>query len=310
MVSVRCALFNPMGSSNITRGFSASRISYSQRLHPWPADDITPTRSTYQPERFIRKKKGRISTVGSLSPDDHEVSQPDREKIFKGPSDNNDSSTEWEDSASESDISGDDEKERFAMTKSPPEKLLQPSLLTAMMCQSSSTTLQPAKAIGAERTRSSPTSQLLHPPINGPSFRTSQDGNDDESTLVMGDCPIPLPNTGDTSLPSRSGPLSPTTTRENMLAHELDKPLTYGLNQEHKQRSATVDAEFNRRRKAHNMANVEEFSSQEHRTENQQARQHKNSISTQPICTEQSDKNKSWNYYFDNGPSEYHSKGW
>lgn len=269
-----------MGSSNITRGFSASRISYSQQLHPWPADDITPARSTYQPERFIRKKKGRISTAGGLSPDDHEVSQPDREKILKGPSDNNDGSTEWEDSASESDISRYDEKEPFAMTKSPPEKLLQPSLLTAMMCQSSSTTLQPAKAIGAE------------------------------STLVMADCPIPIPNTGDTSLPSRSDPLSPTTTRENMLAHELDKPLTCGLNQEHKQRSATVNAEFNRRRKAHNMANVEEFSSQEHRTENQQARQRKNSISTQPICTEQSDENKLWNYYFDNGPSEYHSKGW
>jgi hypothetical protein len=247
--------------------------------------------------------------LGGSSSDDHEVTQSDGEEISIGPTNDNDDSIDWEDSVSDSDLSRVDEKEPFPMTDLPLEKLSHPSLLTAMMCQSSSTTVQPGKTIGTGRTRSLPTMQLLHSPANGPSLTTSQDDNDDESSLIMRDRPIPISNSGDTSTPSFPVALSPTTTRENMLAHELDKTLIYNLNKEHQQKSATVNAGFNRRRKAHNMANVEECSSQEYRTENQQARQRNNIISTQPIFTEQSHENKSWNYYFDNGPREYHSKG-
>jgi hypothetical protein len=299
-----------MGSSNITRGFSASRISYSQLLHPLPADETTPARSTTQPGLPIAENKIRISALGGLPSDDHEVIQTDREEISKGPTNDNDSSIDWEDSVSESDVSGVDEKEPFPMTKLPPEKPSQPSLLTAMMCQSSSTTTQPAKAIGAGRITSSPAMHLLNPATNGPFLKISQDENDDESTLIMGEHPIYISNSGDTSAPSSPVVLSPTTIRENMLAHELDKSPIYHSNQEKKQRSTTVNSGFNRRLKAPNTANVEECSSWEYRTENQQTRQCSNSLSTQPICTEQSHENKPWNYYFDNGPWEYHSKGW
>lgn len=297
-----------MGSSNIIRGFSASHISYSCRLHQSLADDTSPTRGTAQPEFPLTGKKRQIFTLGGSSSDDHEGTQSGREEVSECLL-NDDGSIDWEDSVSESDVSSVDEKELFPITNLRPDKLSQPSLLTAMIYQSSSKAAHPAKAIGAGRTRSSPAIQQLHTIINDPTLTTSQD-NDNENTPILRDLPVPGSGSDDMSSSSLPIALSPMTTRNNMITDEFDESLKCHLRWEHQQGNATANAALHRRYRAHNVVNLEKCSSQECPNENSQAGQCNNIIPPQSIGTKQSDENKSWNHYFDSGTWEYHSKGW
>jgi hypothetical protein len=100
---------------------------------------------------------------------------------------------------------------------------------------------------------------------------------------------IPDSNPGAaTSSSSFPNALSPTTTRGNMLADELDESLKGYMYWEQKQKSATANAVLNRQPEAHRLFVPEENSS----------------------ALGQSHENHLRNQYFDNETWDYHVKGW
>lgn len=156
-----------------------------------------------------------------------------------------DGSSGWEDSVSESGLSRVSEKDLFPWADLWPDIVSRPSLLTAMMYEASPSTVHPTKVVKVGQSRSSPALQRLHTPPNSSSLTSSQDDDDDdENILMMGSLDI-LCSTLGTPTPSSSFS-APTPTRENILAGELDVSLRCHLYWEHQQQHTTANAVSNR----------------------------------------------------------------
>lgn len=217
-------------------------------------------------------KEGTCTDDDTIEPDDEEVS----ESLI----DNDDDSSDWEELNTQSGRSSVDENELFQWADSRSGLVSRQSLLSAMMHQSPPLTVHPPKAIDTGRPRSSSAHQRSHTPRNDPSLITSQD--DDGLDIP---CSKPITATP----PSSPVVFSPSTSRENMLADELDESLREHLHWEHQEKGTTANAVFNSQHKAH-MANLQEYSCRKGAQANL--------------------KTDLRNYCFDNETWEYHIKGW
>lgn len=98
---------------------------------------------------------------------DNDAIEPDDEEVFESLIDNDDDSSDWENSITESGRSSVDENKLFQCADSRSGNVSRQSLLTAMMRQSPPLTVHPPKAMSAEGSRSEPAHQRLHTPPNG-----------------------------------------------------------------------------------------------------------------------------------------------
>ncbi|KAJ5337341.1 uncharacterized protein N7506_005363 [Penicillium brevicompactum] len=268
-----------MGSNSIIHGFSASQPSSSYRLRPPPADDFPLSRSTLLSKSPITGKKSHQSCLGGSLANDDEEAEIDGKRVSEDSIDD-DGSLDWEDSVSEHVLPSIDGKETFPMQILQPVVVSRPSLLTAIMHQSPPLTGHPAKTTDTGRTDSPPALRRLPIEPTGPSLTTPQDDDGSENIQTMRALRIPDSNPGASTFPSSfSNALSPTTTRWNMLADELDESLKDYMYWEHKQKSVTANAVLNRQPNAHSSLG-------------------------------QSHEIHLWNQCFDNETWEYHVTGW
>jgi hypothetical protein len=298
-----------MGSNNIIHGFSASQPSFSYRLRPPSTDDFPLSRGT-SPKSPVTGKKDQLYCSGSTLPDDDEEAETDGEGVSEDSIDD-DGSLNWEDSVSEHVLPSINEKETFPMAILQPVIVLRASLLTAIMYQSPPSTGHLAKSIDTGRTESPPALQQLGTPTKGPSLKTPQDDEDSENTSIMRSFRIPDSKPGRATPSSlRSNALSPATTRENMLANELDESLRGHMHWEHKQKNATANAVLNRQPKAHSLLDPEEHYSSNYVQEKEKSGRGIVFGFGPSSGIRQSHENYFWNQYFDNETWEYHVKGW
>ena len=211
--------------------------------------------------------------------------------------------SDWEDSASESGRSSEEDKEMFQRVDSRPNLVSRRSLLTMMMHQ-------PDKMQG-NTSRSSPalqrsrlTSQQQHAVPASPPER-------DEETLTMRGPDVPRSKPIIVQQAPQSVAHSPRTTRRNMLATELTESLRRHLLWERQQKSATANAFLKRRHTAHeNMANIQEYPG----PKGQKGQPSAKGVNTANANPRQADQDGakvgSWTNYTDFGPWEYHAKGW
>jgi hypothetical protein len=195
-----------------------------------------------------------------------------------------DDSSDWEDSATESGESEAPEKQLFQRVDSRPTLTSRRSLLTAMVHQTDR-----ASAFAMKASKSTPALQRSRTSSpNGPSLAASPE---DESTLTMRGPDIPrskpiIMTTSNIHQP----PLSPRTTRRNMLASELSESLRKHLIRERQQKNSTAAAVLKRCHTTQDVANLQDYPSQ--------------------VSSKDMSKNNSWNHYLDDGASGYHQKGW
>ncbi|KAJ5455012.1 dsp1-1 [Penicillium desertorum] len=298
-----------MGSNNIIHGFSASQPSFSYLLRPSPTNDFPLSRGT-PPKSPVTGKQGQLSCSGSTLPDDDEEVETDGAGVYEDSIDD-DGCLNWEDSVSEHVLPSINVKETFPMAILQPVILSRSSLLTAIMYQSPPSTGHLTKTIDTGRTESPPALQQLPIPTKGPSLTTSQDGEDSENTSIVRSFRIPDSNPGGaTSSSPFSNALSPTTTRENMLANELDESLRGHMHWEHKQKNATANAVLNRHPKAPSLLDSEEHSSSDYVQEKEKSGRGIDFSFGPSSGVGQSHENYFWNQYFDNETWEYHVNGW
>lgn len=280
----------------------------------------------------IIKPPLRESVDADDAEDAIETDDEDDEEISESAIEDDDSSSEWEDSITESgDPNGvhadaDDEQQKqfdqgqmFQRVDSRPNLVSRPSLITMMMHHqpqrngappSGGTTLD-----GGTWSSSTPALQRSRMPsgANGQhsaaSSSSPDDDDDDENTLTMKGPEVPRSRPIVAKpIPCRSVAHSPRTTRRNMLATELTESLRRHLLMERQQKTTSATQPFKRRHTAHDMANLQEYpapgagvhNNNEQPTTAAAARGRHN----------QTSKNNSWNHYFDCGPWEYHEKGW
>jgi hypothetical protein len=298
-----------MGSNNIIHGFSASQPSFSYRLRPPPTNDFPLSRGT--PHKSpVTRKSCQVSCAGSKSPDDYEEAETDGEGVSEDPIDD-DGSLDWEDSVSEHVLPSINEKETFQMEILQLVIVSRPSLLTAIINQPPPSTSHSAKTIGIGGTEPPPALQQFPIPIEGPSLTTAQEGDHSESILIMHSLRIPdLERGGATSSSPLFNALSPTTTRENMLADELDESLRGHMHWEHKQKTTTTNVVLNRQLKTHRPVDPEDSFSSENIQERAKSGQGIDFDSGQSSGIGQPHENYLWNPYFDNETREHHVKGW
>lgn len=218
--------------------------------------------------------------------DDDEVD--DDEDVVSESAIGDDDSSDW-DSVTESGHSSVDEKSMFKRVDSKLALTSRRSLLTNLLHG-------PQRAAAfAQQATSQSTSTLNRPRItspNGPSVAISPEQG---FTLEMRGAGIPRSKPIGVTTSSRAHPpvLSPRTTRRNMLGTELTESLRKHLLWERQHKNTTANA-LKRRHTAHDVANLQEYPTERHGSNN----------------SKDASKNNSWNHYFDVGLGEYHQKGW
>ncbi|MCJ1288358.1 hypothetical protein MMC26_007713 [Xylographa opegraphella] len=228
-------------------------------------------------------------TISNRSHEDEDVFESDdEENVSESAIEDEEDSSDWEDSATDSGTSSVNEKHMFQRVDSRPHLPSRRSLLTTLIHQPDR-----AAALAEQALKSSKSQPVLHrrsrtSSPNGPSVAASPDEDSmlpSQEHKVPGARPI-IMTTSNIHPPA----LSPRTTRRNMLATELTESLRKHLLWERQQKNTTANAVLKRRHTAHDMANLKKFPD--------------NSGSGN------TSKNNSWNNYFDHGLGEYHQKGW
>lgn len=269
-------------------------------------------RSPAQPKKVasFRTEVEAIRPIREImTSDDDAAIETDYEEISESAIDDDDDSSDWEDSITESGRSSVDEKPLFQRVDSRPNLVSRPSLLTMMMHQPQR--YGGPHGRGGHGSRSTPAlqrSRLSSP--NGPSTAASPDDYDDENTLTMKGPEFPRAKPIVTRpIPCYSVAYSPRTTRRNMLATELTESLRRNLLMERQQKTTSAAAAFRRRHTAHDMANLQEYPGP-NRSSKPGAMNTNNPTNQAAKDKEVSKNNSSWNHYFDYNPWEYHDKGW
>lgn len=241
----------------------------------------------------------------SMTSDDDAAIETDYEEISESAIEEDDDSSDWEDSITESGRSSVEEKPLFQRVDSRPNLVSRPSLLTMMIHQPQRYVPHGRGGPGSRSTPALQRSRLSSP--NGPSTSASPDDYDDENTLTMKGPEIPRSKPIiSRPIPCHSVAHSPRTTRRNMLATELTESLRRNLLMERQQKTTSAAAAFRRRHTAHDMANLQEYPAP-----NGAGKRVTNGVdSNQTSKDKEASKNSSWNHYFDYGPWEYHDKGW
>ena len=270
-------------------------------------------KSPAQPKK-VASFKAEVESIRPIresmtSDDDGAAIETDYEEISESAIDDDDDSSDWEDSITESGRSSVEDKPLFQRVDSRPNLVSRPSLLTMMMHQPQR--FGGPHGRGGPGSRSTPAlqrSRLSSP--NGPSTAASPDDYDDENSLTMKGPEFPRAKPiVSRPIPCHSVAHSPRTTRRNMLATELTESLRRNLLMERQQKTSSAAVAFRRRHTAHDMANLQEYPDPNHDGK-QVAMKGNNNDHSQAAKDKEMSKNSSWNHYFDYGPWEYHDKGW
>ena len=223
-------------------------------------------------------------TINQRSHEDEVFESDDEEDVSESAIEEEDES-DWESSSSESGGSVPNDKPMFERVFRKPNLVSRPSLLTTLMHQP-----ERAAALAEMASRSQ---SVLHrsrtSSPNGPSVAASPDDDEDSMLSLRNRDPRSKPIIMTTSN-IHPPPLSPRTTRRNMLATELTESLRKHLLWERQQKNTTANAVLKRRHTAQDVANIQKYPS--------------------ATGSGSTSRNNSWNHYFDHGLGEYHQKGW
>ena len=220
--------------------------------------------------------------------DDSEDEEDDDEgNVSESAIEDDEDDEEWEDSATDSGGSSPSDKHLFQRVDSKHNLVSRRSLLTTQLHQSERAAALAGMASSSQaatrrsRSRASSPNRLsvASSPVNGTALQS-------QGTNIPRSKPI-IMTTSNTHPP----PLSPKTTRRNMLATELTESLRKHLLWERQQKNTTANAVLKRRHTAHDMANLHAF--------------------PEAAKSGATSQNSSWNAYnFDHDLGEYNSRGW
>ncbi|PGH17369.1 hypothetical protein AJ80_04824 [Polytolypa hystricis UAMH7299] len=277
------------------------RSSLSEGLH----SQLAPSKKVASFSRIVESRT--IKPIRESS-DDEDAILTDDEEISESAIEDDDDSSDWEDSVTESGRSSVDEKELFQRVDSRANLVSRRSLLTMMMHQPERMPGPVAVKSGVAGSRSTPALQRSR--ITSPNQQESAVGSadDDDGNLTMRGPDVPRSKPIIVkSMPAHPPAHSPRTTRRNMLATELTESLRRHLLWERQQKT-TAQAAFKRRHTSHDMANLQEYPGPQEGSKGAQLKQGQQPAG--PAKDKETSKNNSWNHYFENGPWEYHIKGW
>lgn len=245
-------------------------------------------RSSPDKKQTSFKDEVESRTINNRSHEDEGVFESDDEEdISESAIEDEEDSSDWEDSQTDSGASSLNEKNLFQRVDSRPHLPSRRSLLTTLIHQPDRAAALAEMAVKASKSSPALRRSKTSSP-NGPSLATSPEEDliiDNDEPNVPGARPIIM-----TTSNTHPAALSPRTTRRNMLATELTESLRKHLLWERQQKNTTANAVLKRRHTAHDVANLSQF----------------------PTATGSgtTSKNNSWNHYFEHGLGEYHQKGW
>ncbi|KAL8800105.1 MAG: hypothetical protein Q9182_005417 [Xanthomendoza sp. 2 TL-2023] len=234
-------------------------------------------------------------TINNRSHEDEDVFESDEEeddfesaiKEDDGEDTEEDDGSDWEDSISETAEPPSNEKPLFHRVDSRPNLVSRRSLLTTLINQ-------PDRAAAFANMASKSTSALRRSRRSTPSATSTGTSPEGESSQAMhGGNITPAKPIIMTTSNTHPPPLSPRSTRRNMLATELTESLRKHLLWERQQKSTTANAVLKRRHTAHDMANLQEYPG-----------------TKAELQARGGSKTNSWNYFFDHGLSDYNQAGW
>lgn len=231
-------------------------------------------------EEVNERKASQHSPVFESDDEDEDVSESAIE--------DDDDSSDWEDSDDQSGPSSVVDRDLFQRVDSKPNLTSHKSLLTTLMTEP-----ERARALQNAASRSTPAirrSRTSTP--NGPSVATSPEASSPMRSAAQ-DIPRSKPIIMTTSNTHQQAPLSPRTTRRNMLSTELTESLRKNLLWERQHRSSNNLAQLKRRHTSTDVKNL------------------KQQPEPAPIISHQNNnKNNFTNDYFNAGLGEYHTRGW
>lgn len=237
-------------------------------------------------------------TIPTVQPSTASESETEGDVVDESAIDDEDDSSEWEDSVEDSGKSSIDEK-FFKRIDSSANLTSRRSLITLALEQS-----ERARKLGNAASQSSPALQRSHPSQNAGAAGSPNDSDDSPLMMKRGSRPPLKPITEVSRTAAQpiittnhgavvaQGPLSPRSTRRNMLATELTASLRRHLVWERQQKTSTLNAVLKRRHTSHDVQNLKQYPEQ-------------------PYIDRSEDVNaSSWNADLSKDIGGYHSKGW
>ncbi|KAG5979120.1 hypothetical protein E4U55_005545 [Claviceps digitariae] len=288
-----------LGDSSGDNSNKSSAHSIAARASVAPAALAAPSTAAARPSQNAHISN--LAAQASRHSESAVDSETEAEYVDESAIDDDDDSSDWEDSVEDSGKSSVDDK-FFQRVESKVNLTSRPSLITLMLAQS-----ERARTLGSQSHTSQSTSaiQRMRGGASHPGLGISPNDSDEGPLMMKGMRPSmlkpiseiprssaqPIPVTA-TNIPFQA-PLSPRTTRRNMLATELTESLRRHLLWERQQKTMTAKAALKRRHTAHDVANLKQFPDK--------------------VCLKPSedDEARSWNSNFcKETMNGYHSKGW
>lgn len=276
--------------------------SFRSNIHSvFSAANRSSTSSSLRPNNRQTSFKEELA-YRTIHEEDNNVFESDDEDPDESAIDDDDDSSEWEDSLEGSGKSSIDDKTFFQRVDSKPNLVSRRSLITTMLHEPDR-----LACFRNQASMSTPAMQRSRKsPPNGPSIARSPDSDSVTpwlmnrgpalNTVHEGPCSAARPiNMTATNNPAHYQPLSPRTTRRNMLSTELTESLRRHLLWERQQKNQTATAVLKRRHTSHDVSNLQQYPD------------------SGPSGNEKNDDSRSnwnWNDTFSTGLGEYHSRGW